>query len=95
MERLGAQQGYWCTAALHKDGSEGIHVGALLTLLWCAIRPLVLGQRVSNARIEYCIASEDCAFGPVGFERVRDVAPGEMLVSALTASQTGRNCLKE
>ena len=43
-------------------------------------RPLVLGQRVSEARIEYCIASEDCAFGPIGFQRVRDIAPGEMLV---------------
>ena len=43
-------------------------------------RPLVLGQRVNNAHIEYCIASEDCAFGPIGFERVRDINPGEMLV---------------
>lgn len=45
-------------------------------------RPLVLGQRVSEARIEYCIASEDCAFGPIGFQRVRDIAPGEMLVQS-------------
>ena len=40
----------------------------------------MLGQRVSEARIEYCVASEDCAFGPIGFQRVRDIAPGEMLV---------------
>lgn len=26
------------------------------------------------------MASEDCAFGPIGFERVRDVAPGEMVI---------------
>lgn len=26
------------------------------------------------------MASEDCAFGPIGFERVRDVMPGEMIV---------------
>ena len=26
------------------------------------------------------MASEDCAFGPIGFQRVRDVAPGEMLI---------------
>jgi len=51
-----------------------------LTAPRCLSRPLVLGQRVSNARIEYCIASEDCAFGPIGFERVRDLAPGEMVV---------------
>jgi amidophosphoribosyltransferase len=29
---------------------------------------------------DYCIASEDCAFGPIGYERVRDVAPGEMII---------------
>ena len=26
------------------------------------------------------MASEDCAFGPIGFKRVRDVLPGEMVV---------------
>ena len=49
-------------------------------------RPLVLGQRISEARIEYCIASEDCAFGPIGFQRVRDIAPGEMLVRSMSCS---------
>jgi len=29
---------------------------------------------------DWCVASEDCAFGPLGFERVRDVRPGELLV---------------
>lgn len=29
---------------------------------------------------DWCVASEDCAFGPLGFERVRDVGPGELLV---------------
>ena len=56
-------------------------------------RPLVLGQRVSEARIEYCVASEDCAFGPIGFQRVRDIAPGEMLVQStcfLLASKGAR-----
>lgn len=43
-------------------------------------RPLVLGSRVRNGEKEYCVASEDCAFGPIGFQRIRDVAPGEMLI---------------
>ena len=43
-------------------------------------RPLVLGSRERNGKTEYCVASEDCAFGPIGFQRVRDVAPGEMLI---------------
>ena len=46
----------------------------------CPHRPLVLGSRERNGKKEYCVASEDCAFGPIGFQRVRDVAPGEMLI---------------
>lgn len=40
----------------------------------------MLGSRERNGKEEYCVASEDCAFGPMGFQRVRDVAPGEMLI---------------
>jgi glutamine phosphoribosylpyrophosphate amidotransferase len=29
---------------------------------------------------EWCIASEDSAFGPLGFTRVRDVNPGEAIL---------------
>jgi amidophosphoribosyltransferase len=44
-------------------------------------RPLILGKRVAaDGEAEWCMASEDCAFGPIGFERVRDVAPGEMII---------------
>ena len=35
------------------------------------IRPLVLGHRVSEEGPEWCFASEDCAFGPLGFIKVR------------------------
>lgn len=44
------------------------------------IRPLVLGRRAGRRGEEYCVASEDCAFGPIGYERVRDIAPGEMVI---------------
>ncbi len=50
------------------------------------IRPLVLGRRKSPLGDEYCIASEDCAFGPIGFERMRDINPGEMVI----VSQEGK-----
>lgn len=44
-------------------------------------RPLVLGRRETpEGEPEWCVASEDCAFGPIGYKRVRDVRPGEMIV---------------
>ena len=42
----------------------------------CGIRPLSLAKLNGG----YVIASETCAFGPIGAEYLRDVAPGEMLV---------------
>lgn len=44
------------------------------------IRPLVIGTRPGPHGEEYCIASEDAAFGPIGFTRLRDVQPGEMVI---------------
>lgn len=44
------------------------------------IRPLVLGTRLTPDGPEWCVASEDCAFGPIGFKRVRDVHPGELII---------------
>lgn len=35
------------------------------------IRPLVLGHRTTADGNEWCFASEDCAFSPLGFTKVR------------------------
>lgn len=56
------------------------------------IRPLVLGRRAGPRGEEWCVASEDCAFGPIGFERVRDVAPGEMIVITEDGKLITREC---
>ncbi|WP_386686503.1 amidophosphoribosyltransferase [Lonepinella sp. MS14437] len=43
------------------------------------IRPLVLGKREENGKLEYMFASETVALDTVGFEFVRDVKPGEAI----------------
>ena len=43
------------------------------------IRPLVLGKREEQGKIEYMFASESVALDVVGFEFVRDVEPGEAI----------------
>ncbi|GIX33214.1 MAG: amidophosphoribosyltransferase [Lysobacterales bacterium] len=44
------------------------------------IRPLVLGRRHAEQGPEWAVASESVALDMLGFERVRDVAPGECIV---------------
>ncbi len=50
------------------------------------IRPLIFGKRESEEGTEYIIASESVAVASLGFEVIRDVAPGE----AVYISQDGQ-----
>jgi amidophosphoribosyltransferase len=44
------------------------------------IRPLVLGKRENEEGTEYIVASESAALDILGFQRMRDVIPGEAIV---------------
>ena len=60
------------------------------------IRPLVLGQRKAASdeeKDEWCVASEDSAFGPLGFSRVRDVNPGEAILITPDGKMESRQCV--
>ena len=56
------------------------------------IRPLVLGRRLTEQGPEWCVASEDCAFGPLGFDRVRDVLPGELVIITENGELLSHQC---
>jgi amidophosphoribosyltransferase len=56
------------------------------------IRPLVFGKRDSDAGPEYMIASESVALDILGFEVIRDVAPGEGVYISAQGELTTRLC---
>lgn len=56
------------------------------------IRPLVLGKRSTEAGIEYAVASESVALDILGFERLRDVRPGEGVVITARGELHTRQC---
>ncbi|MGI8561925.1 MAG: amidophosphoribosyltransferase [Luteimonas sp.] len=56
------------------------------------IRPLVLGKRVVDGADEYAVASESVALDILGFQRVRDVRPGEGVVVTARGELHTRMC---
>lgn len=56
------------------------------------IRPLVLGKRETADGTEYAVASESVALDILGFERLRDVEPGEGIVITARGELHHRPC---
>lgn len=56
------------------------------------IRPLVFGKRQTEKGDEYMVASESVALDVLGFEMVRDVAPGEAIFIDAKAQLHTRQC---
>ncbi len=59
------------------------------------IRPLVYGKRETDEGTEYMVASESVALDVLGFELVRDLAPGEALVIHHEGGLQTRQCAQE
>ena len=61
----------------------------------CAIRPLCFGVRETAQGVEYMVASESVALDALGFELVRDLAPGEAMIITLHGEMHARQCFEE
>ena len=59
------------------------------------IRPLVLGKNETEKGTEYMVASESVALDAVGFELIRDVAPGEAIYIDLEGNLHTRQCARK
>lgn len=57
------------------------------------IRPLCLGKRTVNDKVEYMVASESVALDSVGFEFVRDLAPGEAIYVTFDGQLHAQSCV--
>ena len=56
------------------------------------IRPLVIGRRETPQGNEHAVASESVALDLTGFQRLRDVAPGEVVVLTEDGQLHARQC---
>lgn len=56
------------------------------------IRPIVFGKRETERGTEYLIASESVALDVLGFDLIRDVAPGEAVVITLDGELHTKRC---
>lgn len=56
------------------------------------IRPLVIGKQETEKGIEYAVASESVALDVLGFQLLRDVAPGEAIFIDMDGNFYARQC---
>ncbi|HDN25945.1 MAG TPA: amidophosphoribosyltransferase [Thioploca sp.] len=84
---------------VHKRCRGGYAVVAMITGVGLVafrdpygIRPVVFGKRNTTAGTEYVVASESVAIDVLGFELVRDIAPGEAIFITADGQLYTRQC---
>ena len=97
--RPNADDIFAAVAGVHKRVRGGYSVVSLLASYGVVafrdpngIRPLVFGERQTDAGIEYMIASESAALDVLGFKLLRDVAPGEAVYITVDGNLHTRQC---
>jgi amidophosphoribosyltransferase len=58
----------------------------------CGIRPVVFGRREAREGPEFMVASESVALDALGFELIRDIAPGEAVCVDMAGNLHARQC---
>ncbi len=58
------------------------------------IRPLIYGRRLTEKGVEYMVASESVALQALGFEVIRDIAPGEAIYVDLNHNLHTEQCVE-
>jgi len=83
-ETLTAADIFQAVSSLHKRCRGGYAAVAMITGVGIlgfrdpfGIRPIIFGEKVTDKGREYMIASESVAINALGFEVIRDIAPGE------------------
>jgi len=96
---LSPQAAMAAVAAVHRRCKGGYAVVSVVLGLGMVafrdrhgIRPLVLGKRRHGQGDEYVVASESVALDILGFEPVRDIAPGEVVVITENGTLFSDNC---
>ena len=59
------------------------------------IRPLIIGKHESENGVEFMVASESVALNTLGFEIMRDVAPGEAILIDTSGNFFSRQCAQD
>lgn len=96
---LGSDDVFEAVANVHKRVSGGYATVGLIARFGLVafrdpngIRPLVFGKRETKAGTEYMVASESVSLDTLGFELIRDVAPGEAIYITVDGELHTRQC---